>query len=125
MDRTEEKIIKEVFEEDNGELPEAPASANIKVWIDGYGVMLTMRGREVNQIVEQVKYIIDVAKKLNWKSSWKVEETNEPDETKTEKQVDCKHINVTLKKAGGFKNPANKDKLYNSCLDCGKFLDWK
>jgi hypothetical protein len=62
-----EKDLKESFAQD---LPEAPASATIRVYIDDFSTLVTMRGREVRDIVKQVEYIIDFAKKKGWKSTW-------------------------------------------------------
>lgn len=55
-------------------LPEAPASATVRVWIDGYGVLLTMRDEQVKEVVKKLEEIVNFAKKKGWKSSWKEEE---------------------------------------------------
>lgn len=62
---TEKDVMEATYQ-----LPEAPASVNVKVWIDDYGVMLTMRGQKVSDIVKQLEYIIDTAKKKGWKPTW-------------------------------------------------------
>jgi len=67
MDATETE--KEVMEA-TYKLPEAPASVTVKLWIDDYNVMLTMRSQKVSDVVEQLEYIINTAKKKGWKSTW-------------------------------------------------------
>lgn len=57
-------------------LPEAPASVTVKVWIDDYSVLLTMRSQKVGDVVEQLEYIIGIAKKKGWKSTWDKGEPN-------------------------------------------------
>jgi len=70
------KDIDEVMDEaveatfNNSDLPEAPASANIKVWINGYGVQITMRSNKVNDVVREVEFIVNMAKEKGWKSKW-------------------------------------------------------
>ena len=54
-------------------LPEAPASATVRVWVEDYGVLLTMRGDQVGPVVKQVEWMVDYAKKKGWKPSWKEE----------------------------------------------------
>ena len=51
-------------------LPEAPAVANIKVWIQGYGVMLTVRGEKMMDIVKKTETLVDYAKSHGWKNVW-------------------------------------------------------
>ena len=64
----DDQTIKDVVEA--FALPESPASVNIKVWIDGYGVMLTMRSHKVADVVSQLEYIIDTAKRKGWQHTW-------------------------------------------------------
>ena len=77
-----EKSINEIFAEaeeenssENENLPEAPASANLKVWIDGFGVMFTTRGTQVGDVVKKTIFLIEKAKSEGWKPTWRVEET--------------------------------------------------
>lgn len=51
-------------------LPEAPAVSNVKVWIKGYGVMLTVRGEKVMDIVKKTETLIDYAQSHGWKNRW-------------------------------------------------------
>jgi hypothetical protein len=51
-------------------LPEAPASINIKLWVDDYSVMLTMRSERVSDVIKQMEYVVTLAKKRGWKSTW-------------------------------------------------------
>ena len=77
-DKDIEETADELFEEPNG-LPEAPASANLKVWIDGYGVQITMRSERVDDVVKKLEFIIAKAKEKGWKPSWKDEPVKDPD----------------------------------------------
>jgi len=61
-------------------LPEAPASANIKFWVDGFGIMLTMRGTEVSDVLGKVIKVVGHAQEQNWQPSWKEGPTG-PSET--------------------------------------------
>jgi len=68
-----EEEIQAAIEEEKAEketLPEAPASLNVKFWIEDYGVMLTMRGTKVSTLVEQLEKIITIAKEKGWKPTW-------------------------------------------------------
>lgn len=51
-------------------LPEAPASINIKFWVEDFGVLLTMRSDKVSDVIKQMEYVLDLAKKRGWKSTW-------------------------------------------------------
>jgi len=70
----QEKDIEEVFEDYKSpvknELPESPASLNIKFWAEGYGVMLTMRDEDVSRLMSKFKYMLTVIKKEGWKNKW-------------------------------------------------------
>jgi hypothetical protein len=65
---TTDKDFEEIFA-----LPEAPASATVRLFIDDFNTMITMRGTEVRDIVKQVEFIVDFAKKKGWKSTWNKE----------------------------------------------------
>jgi len=69
----EMKEVADTFLEPNG-LPEAPASATIRVWIDGYGVLLTMRSEKVKDVVNKILTVVKIAKEKGWKPTWKEEE---------------------------------------------------
>lgn len=51
-------------------LPEAPAVANIKVWIKGFGVMFTVRGEKLNDMIKKTVTLIDYAESHSWKNRW-------------------------------------------------------
>jgi hypothetical protein len=70
-DVAEDTFVKDVKEAIG--LPEAPASATIRVYIDDFSTLITMRGTETKDIVRQVEFIIDFAKKKGWKSTWNKE----------------------------------------------------
>lgn len=78
---TNEEEMKEVGDElmpPNG-LPEAPASANFRVWIDGFGVQFTIRSEKFKDVVGKLEFAINLAKERGWKPTWK-----EDGETKEE-----------------------------------------
>lgn len=56
-------------------LPEAPASVNVKFWIDDYGCMLTMRGTKAKEVVKQLEWVVNYAKEKGWASTWNKDET--------------------------------------------------
>jgi len=51
-------------------LPEAPAVANVKVWVKGFGVMFTVRGEKMLDIVQKTLTLIDFAESHGWKNTW-------------------------------------------------------
>lgn len=56
-------------------MPEAPASATVRVWIKGYGVMFTMRamsnGRDAAiKLAERIEKFVDHAESKGWKNKW-------------------------------------------------------
>lgn len=56
------------------DIPEAPAVSNIKVWIKGYGVMLTVRGEKMMDIIKKTETLIDYAESHGWKNTWNTPE---------------------------------------------------
>lgn len=54
-------------------LPESPASANLKVYIDGFGAMITIRGTESQALVAQIEEMVKIAKLKGWMPSWNTE----------------------------------------------------
>ena len=56
-------------------LPESPNSANIKVWIDGFGVMFTMRDNKMQNVVKKVTTLIQLAQEKGWKHTWETGKT--------------------------------------------------
>lgn len=56
------------------QLPEAPAVANIRVWIRGYGVIFTVRGEKMMDIVTKTNTLVDYAESHGWKSKWDTEQ---------------------------------------------------
>ena len=75
MDESDKEFINENVNENIKEpavegLPESPASANIRFWIEDYSVQLTMRDMEVNPLVEKITKMINIAKERGWKPTW-------------------------------------------------------
>jgi hypothetical protein len=64
----DDKFEKEV--KDALGLPEAPASATVRVYIDDFSTLITVRGTEASDVVRKVEFIVDYAKKKGWKSTW-------------------------------------------------------
>jgi len=92
------KEVADEFLQTNG-LPEAPASATIRVWIDGYGVLLTMRSDKVGDVVEKLEYIVKKAKEKGWKPSWKDEK-----EDKAQPSYTCSICGAPAEYKSGVKN---------------------
>ena len=102
--------IDEVLKEKNGhELPEAPASVTIKTWIDGYGVMITMRSEEVSDVIHKLEFVIDYAKSKGWKPSWKEEEAE------TKPSVLCPLCSSPMVKRTSTKGPFWGCTMYPKC----------
>lgn len=59
-------------------IPEAPAVSNVKVWIKGYGVMLTVRGEKLMDMIKKTETIIDYAESHGWKNTWDTAVTSHP-----------------------------------------------
>lgn len=80
--KQEEQEIKEFLDKEFGDgeetskptHSEAPASVNIKVWIEGYGVMFTFRANDKYKVIDEVSDLVLVAKKKGWKTSWNTDE---------------------------------------------------
>ncbi len=51
-------------------LPESPASANVKVWIDGFPVMFTTRNGKMDVVVKRIEFLLQKAKEKGWKNTW-------------------------------------------------------
>lgn len=100
------------------DLPEAPASVTARFWIEDYGVLLTMRGREVKEVVKKLEWVIDFAKKKGWRPRW-----SEGEEKKAQKApAACSHTQFKVKQVK--KEGANKGKWFKTCAQCGEFLGW-
>lgn len=105
------------------DLPEAPASANLKVWIDGYGVMITVRGTEVDDIVTKIEFLVKHAKDKGWKNKWDetipTKPTVEPSRATTAPsrplKTWCEIHGVTMKR-----RTSKNGKLYTSHIENGK-----
>ena len=108
-------------------LPEAPASATVHAWDkDNFGVLFTLRDTDARSCFTRMTNFLKVLKAEGWKPDWKNGEA--PIEKIVHKKVNqetCPHENKGQKKASGFNKPENKDKIYDYCLDCNKFLNWK
>ena len=55
---------------DTSELPESPASANVKVWIHDFGVMFTMRDNKMSNVVAKIEKLIKIGVEKGWKPKW-------------------------------------------------------
>lgn len=82
----EKEMNEYMAEEDKKEtpLPEAPASANIKCWIKGYGVMFTFRGNKATDVIGHVSKLIELAEKSGWKTKWDDDSPAVPGETSSD-----------------------------------------
>lgn len=100
------------------DLGEAPFSANMKAWADGYGIMFTMRGNSMSDVMAKLEYTLEYAQNKGWKPSWN-EETNK--QMSLESKEDCAHKNTETKVSKSEKNPG---KTFRRCKDCNKFLGW-
>lgn len=107
------------------DLPEAPASATVKFWIKGYGVLFTMRDEKANPLLRKVSMVVDYAESHGWKNTWEKDGNGVAKATTKADPDSCSHQNVGQKKASGHNKPENKDRVYNYCLDCNKFMGWK
>lgn len=71
-----EKEMEEIADEAMGvrKHNEAPASVNMKAWIDGYGFMFTIRSgatkKEVTDLVDKATKLVELAKLGGWKTDW-------------------------------------------------------
>jgi hypothetical protein len=74
-------------------LPESPASANIKVYIDGFGAQITVRGTNHKVLVTEIEEMVKMAKIKNWKPSWNPD-TNKAAEAVTSTAEDSKWCSV-------------------------------
>lgn len=70
MAEFDEKEAKEAINSSLGDLPESPASANVKIWIEGFGTMITIRDKEVGVVLERLYEVIKYAKKKGWSHTW-------------------------------------------------------
>lgn len=53
---------------------EAPASLNMKTWVDGYGFLITIRAgatdAQIVELVERMNKLVELAHKGGWKTVW-------------------------------------------------------
>lgn len=113
-------------------LPEAPASATVRVWIDGYGVLITTRDNEVGKVIERVAWIMNFAKENNWKPSWKEQAKAEikPEirteiiktETETAPQYKCDTCGAPANYRSGVKNNRKWAGIF--CSANGDHVKW-
>jgi len=107
-------------------IPEAPAVANIKVWIKGFGVMFTVRGEKLNDMVIKTTHIIDYAESHGWKNTWETAPTPQGTQT-TRSCPKCGSPLVEAKKKDGsiyYKCSTNKwDKFKKVATGCD-YIDW-
>ena len=67
-------------------IPEAPAVANIRVWINGYGVIFTVRGEKMNDIVKKTTSLVEYAESHGWKNTWNTDNKTPQGTTVPQKQ---------------------------------------
>lgn len=84
-------------------LPEAPASANLRVYIDGFSAQLTVRGTNPNVLVSEIESFVKQAKLKGWQPSWNPDtnKANGYTEAKTSVKPDsrmCEEHNVAMEK---------------------------
>jgi len=114
-------------------IPEAPAVANVKVWIKGYGVLFTVRGEKLNDMIMKTTRIIDYAESHGWKNTWDTTSVN-PASTATVATTqlgECPKCGASLvegKTKDGLeyiKCSTNKwDKIHKKAIGCD-YIDWK
>lgn len=94
-------------------LPESPNSANIKVWIDGFGVMFTMRDNQMSNVVKKVTTLIQLAKEKSWQPSWEVKIL--PKTTPTTATPVCGVHGSTMEWKSGISKKTGKPYAFWSC----------
>ena len=52
------------------DLPEAPASMTMRVWVRGFGIMLTVRDTTVSSLLKKTETLVDYAESHGWKNVW-------------------------------------------------------
>ena len=105
------------------DLPEAPASMTLKVWIEGYGVMLTARDTKVASLLKKTETMIDYAKSHGWKNVWDttpkavVSQPVTPQDVSTKHQPTCPiHGKTTVWKEGVSKK-TGKNYAFWGCTE--------
>lgn len=123
MDNEDAKWIEESVEKPVIEMPEAPGSIHIDSYLKGFHVGWTKRlvDNKLGKELFNIKAFIKGLKDEGFKPSWN-EQTNE---SIAPTPQDCPHLHKEAKVSSGFKKPENKGKIYESCLDCKKFIGWK
>lgn len=106
-------------------LPEAPASATIRVWIKGYGTLFTMREEDAIKLAERVEKFVEYSEKKGWKNTWDKEEPIKQMRpgayiTKDE-QAGCAHPTFKILTA---QTEQNRGRQFKTCATCKKFLGW-
>jgi hypothetical protein len=76
----EEASVKSVGSETDN-LPESPNSANIKVWIRGFGVQFTMRDNQMINVIQKIEKLIQLAEEKKWQPTWEVKVLPKQDPT--------------------------------------------
>lgn len=101
---------------DPSELPEAPASATVKFWIDGYGVMLTMRDVEVKNILAKLAIVIQKAKDNGWKNTWDTEPAVKP-KAEEKRGAPCPKCGAQTVNKSGISKKTGKPYNFYSCVN--------
>lgn len=112
----------------NKELPEAPASASMKVKSpNGAEYIFTMRDEKASVLLFKMAAMEDnfLKKGFTFISQDRGSGRSGGIQAKSAAQATCQHLNKTAKKSSGHNKPENAGKIYESCLDCDKWLGWK
>ncbi len=118
--KTQEEEIEEALEEasvnahtqhntNTDNLPESPSSVNVKVWIDGYGCIFTLRDKEMFNCVKKLTTLIGLFKEKGWKPTW-------------DKVIPAAANNPAFK---DFTNPTPENGTTPVCGVHGTNMEWK
>lgn len=98
-------------------LPEAPASMTIKVWIRGFGVMLTARDNKVSDLLKKTETIIEYAESHGWKNVWDKEPTDHTPTVIPENTPKCEIHGTPMKHLEGVSKKTGKPYSFWSCTE--------
>lgn len=72
-------------------LPEAPTSMTLRVWIDGYGVMITARDNKMKSLLKKTETLVMYAKSHNWQPTWEKATVGQPVTPQPLSDISAKH----------------------------------
>ncbi len=100
-------------------LPEAPASMTLRVWIKGYGVMLTARDEKVSSLLKKTETMIDYAESHGWKNTWEKEVLVTPVKPKVEDHDApwCPTHNLPMTLRQGVSKKTGRPYRFYSCTE--------